>query len=205
MQLFKPVLSVLLLHPPTHNHVSAPSCDSVWKRTHYCSLHSKADIHNSRWFSIFAPLWTRCWCPPPSGTTWGPLWWPRPPPGTWAVWAGGWCPKAFWGSRRATCASRWEERTRGGGVMRQSESAWQRQRGSLQALCMTRWDRSPSWLKRGWKSCMFHWGRAWRAPAAEILILHWPRVRNCVRDTKRKWLTLQMLHTMYCSSPVKGL
>ena len=78
--------------------------------THSCSSHSRADIHNSRWSSVFAPLWTRCWCPRLSGKTSGPPWWPRPPPGTWAVWAAGWCPKAFWGSRRATCASRCKKR-----------------------------------------------------------------------------------------------
>lgn len=114
-----------------HPHKASNYVHQAAAPTHYYSSHSRADIHSSRWFSIFAPLWMRCWCPQLSGRTWGPLWWPRPPPGTWAVWAEGWCPKAFWGSRRATCASRWEERTNVGGVRRQSETDLQRIRGTL--------------------------------------------------------------------------
>ena len=92
-------------------------CVCVCVFTHSCSSHSRAGIHNTRWSSVSAPLWTRCWCPRLSGRTWGPPWWPRPPPGTWAVWAEGWCPKAFWGSRRATCASRCKKRE-------QEEGGW---------------------------------------------------------------------------------
>lgn len=202
------------LHPPTQ---SIQPCQGtklqlgVCKLTHYCSLRSKAGIHNSRWFSIFAPLWTRCWCPRLSGRTWGPLWWPRPPPGTWAVWAVGWCPKAFWGSRRETCASRWEERTRGGGVIRQSKSAWQRQRGACKPCVWL--DETGVLLgsNRESQSCVFPQRRAWRAPAASLLysteffILQWPHLRNSVRDTEPKWLTRQLLYTMHCATPIKGI
>lgn len=120
----KPLSSVLLRGEPQPGSVQTCGLPHVLHGltapcmvTHSCSSCSRAGIHNSRWSAVFAPLWTRCWCLQLSGKTWGPPWWPRPPPGTWAVWVEGWCPKAFWGSRRGTCAPRWGERTRrGGGV-----------------------------------------------------------------------------------------
>lgn len=76
--------------------------------THCYKLHSTADTHNSRWFLGSAPLWTRCWCPPLSGTLSSPPWSIRLPPGILVVWAAGWCRTAVWDSHRAISASRWE-------------------------------------------------------------------------------------------------
>lgn len=116
------------LHDPQHHEVTQ-QLNATWK-THCCSSHSRAGIHNNQWCAVSAPLWRRCWCPQLSARTSNPPWWPRPPPGTWAVWAGGWCPTAFWGSRRETCASRWGERRKDG--RRQSDfrehcKPWSRQ------------------------------------------------------------------------------
>lgn len=178
--------------------------------THCCSSHSKADIHNSRWFSVSAPLWTRCWCPQLSGRTWGPLWWPRPPPGTWVVWAEGWCPKAFWGSRRAIYASRWEERTKGDGFIRKGEEKKRRELAKL----VYAWITQESFLAKPGKSVLCVPQRAaLGAPAAplmystKIIILHWPCVlhNNSVKDTKPKWLVLQLLYTMHRATPIIGV
>lgn len=135
-------------------HAEQPSVQTHWR-----SWHSRAGIHNSRWSSGSSPRWTRCWCPPLSARTWGPPWWPRPPPGTWAVWAEGWCPKAFWGSRRATCASRWGRETHKKGrwflfvfwllffsFFLRNKIKWKQKtkRGACEPLRMTRWDRESS-------------------------------------------------------------
>lgn len=186
--------------------------------THSCSSHSRADIHNTRWSSVFAPLWTRCWCPRLSGRTWGPPWWPRPPPGTWAVWAEGWCPKAFWGSRRATCASRCKKRE-------------QEEEEGLAALKKTKWDHLDKEKGIACEPCMcldetrvlLGYTRrvsavcptetSVRGPCSASLVQyrnHHPslalrRHNNSVRDTKPEWLLLQLLYTMPCVTPSIGL